>query len=68
MVLEPVPAICRIPGPPRKAASRAITSSPTTSERSTAKSSKTAVIHSATPGMVALATPAEAARTPVTPA
>ncbi len=37
MVLEPVPAICRIPGPPWKAASRAITWSPTMSEQLHAK-------------------------------
>ena len=67
-MFEPVPAICRIPGPPLKAASSAMTSSPTTSERSTPKSSKTAVIHSVMPGMVALATPHEAACTPFTPA
>ncbi len=35
--------------------------SPTTSDRSTAKSSKTAVIHSVMPGMLALATPQHAA-------
>jgi len=66
MVLEPVPAICRIPGPPWKAASRAMTSSPTTSERTTPKSLKTAVIHSTVPGMETEATPTDAASTPVT--
>ena len=43
MVFEPVPAICKMPGPPLNAASSAITSSPTTSERSTPKSRKTAL-------------------------
>ena len=68
MVLVPVPAIWRMPGPPWKAASRAMTSSPTISERCTPKSRKTAVIHSKMPGMVALATPQVAAWTLTGPA
>ena len=63
-----MPAICRIPGPPLKAAiqrdhfvAHNFRVAPRRSRRSTA------VIHSVTPGIVALATPAEAAFTPFNP-